>query len=271
MTRFCTLLAAVVVLAGCPDVSAPPRPMAKAEPPTFDYGADYGDIVFLRDAASNDEFVRSVTPMSLGDLSFVVADGRVVTLDDLAPNKPVVLVITRGQTQPICPVCTTQTARLIRAYPEFRDLGAEVVVVYPKLAGAGAGMFDAFLDVVAERLEKRDIDVPFPIVFDPGLKVTRKLDIENTLAKPTTLVLDADRSVRYAFVGETYVDRPSIQTLLNEVRNIVGVPHVPEDGVPRAAADRPAADERESGSVMSDKPAMGRPAMTPADEADDRG
>ena len=187
------------------------------EIPVPNYGPDDGSIRFRDDAEANAE-----VDVPIGELAFTAADGSPRTIDDLAPGRPVVLVVTRGQTDPICPVCTTQTARLIKAYPRFRELGAEVVVVYPRRAEGGEGMFEAFLEVVAQRLETKEIDVPFPIVFDPGLAVVRRLEIESELAKPTTLVLDARRRVRYAFVGETYTVRPSIETLLTQVRRVVG-------------------------------------------------
>ena len=226
--RVAAVVAALLV-AGCSGLDSE----ADATP---DYGADYGEMVF-RDAPTNAEFdvpVRSLT--------FVTTDGRAVTLEGLAAGRPVVLVITRGRTQPICPVCTTQTARLIRAYPQFAKLGAEVIVVYPKDDPMSDGSFGAFLDVVAQRLDEQTIDVPFPIVFDPGLAVVRRLNIEQSLAKPTTLIVDEGGNIRYAYVGETYTERPKIETLLNRVREIVGVQ--PSDGsAPSHAAAGPRTPE----------------------------
>ena len=204
-----TIVAAALLLAaGCAD-----------PPADFSYATGDLSMVFPTVTESNKEVA-----VPISDLTFTRADGGEVRLDDLAAGKPVVLVITRGQTDPICPACTTQTARLIKSYPDFVSAGAEVVVVYPKREESDGRVFEEFLGVVSARLSEPDVSVPFPIVFDVGLKAVRSLDIEMDLAKPTTIILDADRNVRFAFVGESITQRPSVESMLQQVRGLTGSP-----------------------------------------------
>ena len=203
------LFVSVLAAAGC-------RGDDRAYVEVPNYGIDDGSVEFVDGASSRGE----LADVPIRELPFVDQSGRTVTLDELAPGKPVVLVITRGRTKPICPICTTQTARLIAAYSRFSELGAEVVVVYPRPEDVGGESFDSFLEVVSQRLDRKEIEVPFPIVFDVGLQVVRRLGVAGSLAKPTTMVLDEKRSVRFAFVGETFTHRPSIESLLDEVRKL---------------------------------------------------
>lgn len=60
-----------------------------------------------------------------------------------------------------------------------------------------------------------------PVALDVSLIAVRQLGIEDNLAKPTSLIIDKAGVVRYAYVGKTIADRPSVKDLLNELSRYV--------------------------------------------------
>lgn len=118
------LLAAAV---GCGD-SAPDDPYANTGTGSDAYGSYYdsGEITFLDEASSNASLDAGLT-----SLSFVNSSGQESLIRNIAPEKTLVIVVTRGNTVPICPYCSTQTAQLISQYESFKERGAEVALIYP--------------------------------------------------------------------------------------------------------------------------------------------
>ena len=86
------------------------------------FGYPIGEIKFQDEAPANTTVAESIT-----SLMFTRPAGGEVSLQDFVKEKTVVLVITRGNTTPICPYCSTQTARLIGAYDDFVQRGVEIV------------------------------------------------------------------------------------------------------------------------------------------------
>jgi peroxiredoxin len=203
---------------GCsrePAVQAPPDPLLEAAPvPGSTYSGYYtpGEIKFLDSVQSNAEPDQGVA-----SLDFIDRDGRPVSLSDLTSLKPVVLVITRGNTTPICPYCSTQTARLIADYDQFTQRGAEVVVVYPVAATSDVEHLDVFLANVRTLLGDPNRQVPFPVWFDIELKAVDQLGIRKDLSKPATYIIDHAGQVRFAYVGAHLADRPSNTALLAQI------------------------------------------------------
>lgn len=184
--------------------------------PYSDYGnLDYREIKFKDDAKTNAE-----PNDAINNLQFTNRDGEEVSVKDLAPGKNLVLVITRGVYGEICVFCSTQTSRLMTNYVRFGELNTEVAVVFPMKANDEAA-WKSFVRSAHEKTENEVTDeTPFPLLLDLGLKVTKELDIESVLAKPATYIFDKDRRLRYAYVGENIADRPSIEALLNELKQI---------------------------------------------------
>lgn len=196
------------------------------------YGAD--EIMFLDEASTNATLDGGLT-----SVSFVTADGEERFIRDLAPGKTVVVVVTRGNTVPICPYCSTQTARLISSYKSFQKLGAEVAVVYPVETGDDSVRLNSFLDEVKTRLDDPGSPVPFPVLLDVELKGVDKLGIRKDLSKPATYIIDSEGNVRYAYVGEHIADRPSVTALLAEVEKL-----------PAAGGSEDAASDSNGGPVV---------------------
>lgn len=147
-------------------------------------------------------------------LEFVDRDGRKIDVRDYKGKKYLVVVIMRGFPGYVCPYCTAQTARLIQNYDQFTQRGAEVLVVFPG-EKARAQDFAQASQTLAENKP-----LPFPVLLDEGLKVVEQLGIKGDLAKPSTYILDKKGEIRFAYVGATLTDRPSVKAMLEQLDEI---------------------------------------------------
>lgn len=190
------------------------------EDPYGDYPTE--NITFLDDLATNAEVTTE-----LRELVFVDRIGREQKVEAFAKGRPIVLVITRGNTTPVCPFCSTQTANYIRRYDEFEKRNVEVLLAYPVAFERDRGRLVPFLADVRTRLDAAAHNVPFPILFDVELKAVDQLGIRKDLAKPATYVVDVEGRVRYAHVGRDITDRPSVTSILRELDALGSTP-VPE-------------------------------------------
>jgi antitoxin component YwqK of YwqJK toxin-antitoxin module/peroxiredoxin len=129
-------------------------------------------------------------------------------------GKPLVLVILRGMAGEVCVYCYTQVRALCQTMPQFKTEGANVVVVYP----GGADRLDAFWNELKQSEELEGREAPFTFAYDPDFELVRALSIEGNLALPTTLVIDAGGTIRFAYVGADTADRPDAKRLLEKVR-----------------------------------------------------
>jgi peroxiredoxin len=171
------------------------------------------DIKFL-DAAPSQESPAT----DLLAVPVTTADGRETTLKDLAGDKRLIVVFTRGFSGSICPYCSTQTSRLIANYPEFQKRSTEVVVVYPLKADQDRPRLDEFLKKANENNSAGAKQVPpFPLVVDIGLKAVDLLALRKDLSKPATFIVEPDGSIRFAYVGKSLADRPSVKALLAQL------------------------------------------------------
>ncbi|MDA0832306.1 MAG: redoxin domain-containing protein [Planctomycetota bacterium] len=166
----------------------------------------------------NDQVVSNVDfDSNLSDLEFLTRDGSSQALRDFLKEKPVILVITRGYAGSICPFCSSQTSRLINNYQKFVDRGAEVVVVYPLEKPDDTPRLDEFLKSIEIRTNTPAQNPPFPLLLDVELKVVDQLGIRASLSRPATYILDRRGQVRFAYVGRSIADRPSVQALLDQL------------------------------------------------------
>lgn len=200
---------ALVAVAGCDDGGYPP-PAA---------------ISFHDNAPANIE-----SPADLADLPLVDAAGMPIDLKQYRGKKNLVLVITRGYTGSqnqvdgksvggICIYCSTQTARLMANYQSFARQDAEVLVVFPVMRSQDAEKLQLFA-ASAMREAATDKQPPFPLALDPELKAVDRLGIRADLSKPATYILDKHGRVRYAYVGSSLSDRPSVKALVAELQKL---------------------------------------------------
>ena len=220
--RFCGWCLLVAMM-GCGGDPAGPRATKPSAAYVGAYDINANDIRFLDEAEANTE-----APAKLSELSFQKPGGEEQKLADLCKGKYVVLVVTRGYAGSICPYCSTQTSRLMAGYPKFQERQAEVVVVYPLETAEHQPKLDDFIKRVHEIQGGKPSNVPFPLLLDVGLKAVDTLGIRSDLSKPATYILDCDGNVKYAYVGNSLSDRPSVKSLLEQLDRL-NTPERPAD------------------------------------------
>ena len=109
----------------------------------------------------------------------------------------------------LCVYCATQTRALAKNQAEFERCGAEVLVVYP----GEENRLDAFLEGYSSLAEDVE-EIPFRMAFDPNFRLVNELKIDGDLAFPTTILLDEQGIVRWAYVGKDKLDRPPAKRLI---------------------------------------------------------
>jgi hemoglobin len=144
---------------------------------------------------------------------FLATTGNIVNLDSYK-GRTVVLVIMRGVTgNMVCIHCSSQMTALLRNSSKFAERNAELLVVYP----GPSETVPSFLEATKTLSATGPDGIPFPLLFDADLAAVMKLSLEGSLAKPTTIILDRDGIVRWAYIGRQPADRPSVQQMLAEV------------------------------------------------------
>lgn len=143
---------------------------------------------------------------------FLSSTGSIIDLTRL--KKPVILCVMRGFSGQVCIYCATQTAAIANNYKKFTDAGAEVVIVYP----GPTESVPAFVQAVQSL---RKDPPPMPIGLDVSLLLVRGLGVEENLAKPTSLIVDTNGKIAYAYIGASMSDRPSVEDLLQALRKVV--------------------------------------------------
>ncbi len=203
---FMTLL--VMTLSGCGSGNAVVPGVA------FDAygGQDYRQIQFKNDVKTN-----AATDGGIAELTFTDINGEKYSLADFRDKKHVVLVVTRGFAGSVCLYCATQTSRLLTNYQKFVDRDAEVVVVFPIETPDDSKRHRDFAVGVKNKLDTPPEKIPFPIVLDVELKAVDQLGIRKDLSKPATYIIDKQGQVRFAYVGESLADRPSVKALLDQL------------------------------------------------------
>jgi peroxiredoxin len=187
------------------------------------YKFDPATFAFIDHAQSN----APLEGCDVGSLEFRTIDGKQADLRAFRGQRNVVLVVTRGNTsgtgpgayyRNICLYCATQTSRLIANYQAFREHEAEVVAVFPIRQVADSGSVSQFYEAL--RRDGTAAEPPFPLVLDVELRAVDQLGIRADLSKPATYILDKQGQVRFAYVGENIADRPSVQSMLEQLATI---------------------------------------------------
>jgi len=142
---------------------------------------------------------------------FIGPNGKVFDLNDYKGDKNVLLVIMRGFAGQVCIACSAQTAVLASTNQRFASKDTQIIVIYPGPPSSIPAFLKAIKDLEAS------FELPFPILLDINLAAVKKLRIEGALAKPTSLILNKEGIVRYAYTGKKYDDRPPVRDLLRAV------------------------------------------------------
>ena len=182
------------------------------------------------------KFLDSVTSQAspkeqFSSLPLSLNSGETATLTQLSAGKNLVVVFTRGFSGAVCPYCSAQTSSLVTQYEEFQKRNTEVVVIYPLNNVEDAsrrGMFLERVNLLNQAPPGREL--PFPLVVDFGLKAVDLLGIRKDLSKPATYILDSQGNVRFAYVGESLADRPSVKAILAQLELATAPAPAPPSG-----------------------------------------
>lgn len=211
------LVALAYVVAGC--AKPAPAPVSTAgnsaaanSLPTIDPRG----VTFLDEAAS-----QPAPEIALRDLAFTTEGEEPAVLRDYGQDKHLVLVFLGGYNGAVGPYCSAQTAQLIANYQQIQARNAEVVLVYPVEHYQHGSYFNVVLNFANDINSMRSgTAAPFPILLDVGLKAVDVLGIRQDLAKPATYILDRTGAVKFAYVGNSPEDRPSVKVVLEQLREL---------------------------------------------------
>ncbi len=146
---------------------------------------------------------------------FKITDGSTVKVSELLASKRVLVVVLRGFFGQVCVYCIAQTKALADRCDAFAQLGVEVLVVYPGSRGDEAAFLDAYKSTFS------DTAPPYRVAYDEDLSLVKQLGIEGgDLAYPTTIFIDRDRIVRYAYTGQTRADRPAAEQVIAFIKGL---------------------------------------------------
>lgn len=185
------------------------------------------EIRFVDNAESNIREVRD-----LDELTFTNFSGETVELKQLRDGKNLVLIFTRGYIDGICLYCTAQTTRWSTRYAELKRFDAELVVVFPVETSSDAETVEQFRESLVAAQGDSERAITFPIVLDIDLKMVDRLGIKGELSKPATYILDHRGNIRFAYVGKTISDRPSVDSILTQLKPLRTRPTQPNQGEP---------------------------------------
>jgi peroxiredoxin len=223
MKRLLVLIVVLVIVAGASIAGAywwmtrPGPSISRTPPPASIYANSESE--FKDDVTTNSE----VTADQL-DLEFVDRTGKPVRLSDYRGKKHLVLVFLRGLTKVpggLCPSCNAQTSRLVANHAEFAKRDAEVLIVFPGSKEQVAQF------VNATQMQTKQEAIPFAILLDENYQVVEKLRIRADAAKPSTFILDKEGQLRFAYVGATTADRPSLAALFKQLDGLAPAKKVP--------------------------------------------
>ncbi len=144
------------------------------------------------------------------DFSLVSQDGEVVNLNDLLRRgSAVVYFYPRDRT----PGCTAEAGAFRDSYPEFAELGAEVVGISSDSIESHKGFAD-------------DCGLPFRILSDGDGEVRRKYGVSSSMGLipgRVTYVIDRGGIVRYVFSSQLQATRHVKEAL--EALHTIGEAH----------------------------------------------
>ncbi len=199
----CVCLSAFVL--GCGSTPPPAKTAAPVQP----YGTYDASLAFRDDATTNTKVTgANFLPQ------FLDREGKTVKLKDYHGMKNVALFFMRGMTRSpggLCPTCSAQTSRLVANLAEFAKRDTEVLIIFPGEKQHAAEF--------AAKIQK-DGDgkaMPIPVLLDEDFKAVDRLGIRGDSAKPSTFLFDKAGQVRFAYVGATTADRPSLAAIYKQL------------------------------------------------------
>ena len=172
-----------------------------------------------------DDTVSNASPGdAILNLEFTDQSGKAIRPRDLIGSKNLILVFVRGYNGSVCPYCSAYTSGLISNFAAITQHETNVLLVYPIAKPDQKQRLDEFLKGTFQNSSSSVDKVPFPVVLDIGLKAVNALGIRKDLSKPATYIVDKTGHVRFAYVGSSLADRPSIKAIIKQLDTLKDEP-----------------------------------------------
>jgi peroxiredoxin len=129
---------------------------------------------------SIDAKIGSLAP----NFKLLATNGQEIALSDFRGKSNVIVFFIRETS---CPQCRTHVTQLGRMADQFREAGAEIIVILGE-------------DVEKAREYAESINLPFPILSDPKREIYSLYELEKyflLFQRTASLVVDKDGLVRY--------------------------------------------------------------------------
>lgn len=191
--------------------------LTKAETDKTSYDYATGEIKFDDDLVSNASPEQDFSSLMLTDSA-----GKEIYLKDFVGKSNLVFVVLRGYSNAVCPYCSAQTQRIINRYDEIKEQDANVVIAYPLNGRGDRDKLDLFIAAANRGTGLTNDELPLTLGVDFELKVVDELGIRADLSKPATYILDKAGKLRFAYVGDSLSDRPSVNAIINQLKQING-------------------------------------------------
>ena len=137
--------------------------------------------------------------------------GDEIIFSEINNNSSVVLIVLRGWVGSQCPVCSRQVGQFIENAGRLKELGAEVVLVYP-------GPSDELQSKANEFTEDFKLPDNFHFTLDPDYLMINKYglrwDAPKETAYPSTFVIDKRGKIVYSKISKTHGGRAKVDEVL---------------------------------------------------------
>jgi len=151
------------------------------------------------------------------DFTLNTLDGKMVSLKELTPKKPVVLVMLRGWPGYQCPICTRQVHDFVSQAGGFEGK-AKVVMIYP-------GPADKLMEHAEEFLKDKQWPMEFTFLIDPDYSFTKayglRWDAKGETAYPSTFIIDSTGKVRFSKISHEHDGRLRAEEALKALEKIM--------------------------------------------------
>ena len=153
------------------------------------------------------------------DFTLLTLDDKTVRLSEMTAKGCVVLIVLRGWPGYQCPICDRQVQDFIQLKSGFAEAKAQLVFVYP---GPASG-----LTAHAEEFKKwkgKEWPREFIYALDPDYSMVNAYGVRwnapRETAYPSTFVLDAKGTVRFAKISKGHGDRPKAADIVAEAKKL---------------------------------------------------
>ena len=175
-------------------------------------------LFLLRDRIRGKAVPSAIKPGNpLPEFTALDEDGNAISSGELR-GQPTVLLFVRGSW---CPFCSKQVQNLTRHYKEINDAGARLVFVTPKPLDTTRRVAELF-NVEFEFWRDEDLAIgrQLGLLHDAGVPGNQRADFGNDTLWPTSLIVDADGTIRHTELSRFIADRPDPEKLLRIVRSV---------------------------------------------------